>query len=91
LKKRDSVPRIFSASFRLFQITTAAAIFLSAFFACSAVADSVDSELLALKSTGRAFVRISRNVTPSVVNIRTFRVKINGYSTPDLETFKSIF
>jgi len=73
LKKRDSVPRTFSASLRLFQVTAAASIFLLAVFACPVVADPVDSELLALKSTGRAFVRISRSVTPSVVNIRTFR------------------
>jgi serine protease Do len=32
-----------------------------------------DSETMALKSTGQAFVRISQSVTPSVVNIRTFR------------------
>jgi serine protease Do len=32
-----------------------------------------DSETIALKRTGQAFVRISQSVTPSVVNIRTFR------------------
>jgi serine protease Do len=32
-----------------------------------------DSETMALKRTGQAFVRISQSVTPSVVNIRTFR------------------
>jgi serine protease Do len=37
------------------------------------MADPSDSETLALKRTGQAFVRISQTVTPSVVNIRTFR------------------
>ena len=91
MKKRDSVPRIFSASFRLFQITTAAAIFLFAIFACSDVAYSADSEMLALKNTGRAFVRISRNVTPSVVNIRTFRRSSSRRLDPSDRFFGEMF
>jgi len=38
-----------------------------------AAADQLDSDMLALRKTGQAFVRISQSVTPSVVNIRTFR------------------
>jgi len=49
------------------------AILLSMAFACPVAAERVDSEKLALKMTGQAFVRISKSVTPSVVNIRTFR------------------
>ncbi|MDF1526515.1 MAG: trypsin-like peptidase domain-containing protein [bacterium] len=85
------MPRIFSASFRLFQVATAAAIFFLAGFACLAVADSVDSELFALKSTGRAFVRISRDVTPSVVNIRTFRRSSSRRFGPSDRFFGEMF
>jgi len=49
------------------------AVFLLAAFSWPASAQQVDSETLALKKTGQAFVRISKDVTPSVVNIRTFR------------------
>jgi serine protease Do len=40
---------------------------------CPAGADQVDDETEALRRTGKAFVRISQSVKPSVVNIRTFR------------------
>jgi serine protease Do len=40
---------------------------------CPAASDATDNETLALRRTGQAFVRISQSVTPSVVNIRTFR------------------
>ena len=65
--------RTFSASVRPFKIASAVTIPVFLILACPAVADQNDSETLALKRTAQAFVRISRSVTPSVVNIRTFR------------------
>ncbi len=55
----------------IIRITTA---LLAVIFAAGPVwADEMDEELLALKKTSRAFVRVSREVTPSVVNIKTYR------------------
>jgi len=73
LKKRDSVPRIFSADIHPIHIVTTMSVLILVALSCPAVADRTDSETLALKRTGQAFVRISQSVTPSVVNIRTFR------------------
>ncbi len=57
-----------------------------------------DDEILALKRSSKAFVRISKKVTPSVVNIRTYR-KVGGrpYDFDDggfgqmLEPFREFF
>ncbi len=65
--------RIFSASLRPFKIASAAATLLLLIIIFPAMAGPGDSETMALKRTGQAFVRISQSVTPSVVNIRTFR------------------
>jgi len=67
------VPQIFSARLKLPHITTAVLVFFLATLSFPAGADQGDRETLALKKTGQAFVRISKDVTPSVVNIRTFR------------------
>jgi serine protease Do len=40
--------------------------------------DTTDPELTAIKRTGEAFVRISKKVTPSVVNIRTYSKPVSG-------------
>ena len=67
-------------------------------FSCSAQAAGIDDETLALKKTGQAFVRISQSVTPSVVNIRTFRrASTRRYDLSDrmfgemFEPFKEFF
>ena len=67
------MPQIFSARLKLPHITTAVLVFFLATLSFPAGADQGDRETLALKKTGQAFVRISKDVTPSVVNIRTFR------------------
>ncbi|NOY86410.1 MAG: PDZ domain-containing protein [Deltaproteobacteria bacterium] len=63
----------------------------------SASADVQNDEILALKNTSRAFVRIARDVTPSVVNIKTFRKGGGPASLGDhgfgdmLEPFREFF
>ena len=71
---------------------------LLAILAVPAEADQNDSETLALKRTARAFVRISRSVSPSVVNIRTFqRTSSRRYDLKDrffgemFEPFREFF
>lgn len=73
MKKRDSVPRTFSARIHPIHIVSAMSVLILMAISGPAAADRTDSETLALKKTGQAFVRISQSVTPSVVNIRTFR------------------
>lgn len=67
------MPRTFLANIYPTLIASAMATLLFVVLSCPAVADGTDGETLALKRTGQAFVRISQSVTPSVVNIRTFR------------------
>ncbi|UCF88797.1 MAG: hypothetical protein JSV70_00650, partial [bacterium] len=64
------MPRIFSVKDIFFVAT---ALFYLLALASQAVPQSLDSETLALKRTSQAFVRISRSVTPAVVNIKTYR------------------
>jgi len=57
----------------------AAIIFLvMPFIALSA---APDQELAAIRGTGETFVRISRKITPSVVNIRTYRKVVSRSET----------
>ena len=71
---RDSAPRISSASFYTVIAAPALAVFVSlAPVPVKAEGAADDIQVQALRRTGQAFVRISRGVTPSVVNIRTFR------------------
>ena len=48
-----------------------AAVFLA--IPILALSEVPDRELAAVRNTGKTFVRISRKITPSVVNIRTYR------------------
>ena len=64
----------------------------------AAAAAELDDEILALKRSSKAFVKISKKVTPSVVNIKTYR-KVGGrpYDLYDggfgemIEPFKEFF
>lgn len=62
-----------TVSYRKFIIRVVAALVVALFATIPAWADQEDEELLALKKTSRAFIRVSREVTPSVVNIKTYR------------------
>ena len=70
---RGSVPQTFSHRRVSFHFAAAIAVGILLIFSCPAGADQIDTETEALRRTGRAFVRISQSVKPSVVNIRTFR------------------
>lgn len=67
------MPRTFLANVQPIHIVSTMATLIFVALSCPVVADSTDGEIMALKKTGQAFVRISQSVTPSVVNIRTFR------------------
>lgn len=93
-----SMPQIFLPSFNSVRFASKITLFLVLALACTAGAETVDIETRALRRTGQAFVRISKSVTPSVVNIRTFRKSASGsYNLSDqflgemFEPFREFF
>lgn len=93
----DTSPGCLSVpGFRL--LLTGVIVSLCLTVAAESSAARIDDEILALKRSSRAFVAISKRVTPSVVNIKTYR-KVGGrrYDLYDggfgemLEPFKEFF
>ncbi|MBN2720101.1 MAG: trypsin-like peptidase domain-containing protein, partial [Proteobacteria bacterium] len=66
------MPRI-SFPDRLQRFVPLLAVLFSFTVALSTPVAAADDEMAAIRRTGEAFVRVSRKITPSVVNIRTFR------------------